>query len=191
MVIVAVSSYLLAKYSASKPNKLKIKQVQLELVYLPLYRLFEKIPKNPDISVIESAQNEIEGILNSNYVLILPQLHKLNESLKQRLVDGQKYNETFNIMRHQVDVEYEILKKTLGYPSETFRNIYIHMTYKQKCSYFVSWINATWFLTPLLLAPLFFRFFDGRYFIIFVIIVYLVLVPIINKLNSSIKNMND
>lgn len=39
------SSYWTAKYNASRPHRLQVKQLQLEHVYIPLHRVFMNLPE--------------------------------------------------------------------------------------------------------------------------------------------------
>ena len=71
---------------------------------------------------------KIGNILDRHYVLAFPQLHRLNRTLKEQLVADLDYTETLQTIRHQVVIDYELLKKALGYPSESFRDLFIRMT---------------------------------------------------------------
>lgn len=101
IIVVALTTYQVTKYNASKPNKLKVKQLQLENIYLPLFRLFENIPS--DISKADAIfliLKKITNILDNNYILAFPQLHKLNLILKQNILSNENYSETLRIMKH-------------------------------------------------------------------------------------------
>ena len=148
--VTAIISYRVAKYSASKPNKILIKQKQLSEVYLPLFRIFEKLPSAPARNEIEKAYNDISAILDNNYELVFPQLHKLN-ALLATSSSNKKALETLRAMSHQVNTDYELLKKALGYPSENFYGIFVRMTTKQKVDHVMSWVDVILlFLTPVL-----------------------------------------
>ena len=43
IIIVAVTTYWVTKYNVLKPNKLNIKERQLDNIYLPLYKLFFEV----------------------------------------------------------------------------------------------------------------------------------------------------
>lgn len=72
ILVVAYTTYRVTKYNISKPNILKIKQLQLESVYLPLFRLLDKMPLNPSTQEIVHYQEEISKILNEHYLLVFP-----------------------------------------------------------------------------------------------------------------------
>ena len=116
----AFTSYHVARYNASKPEKLKIKQLQFKNVYLPLYRLLSKLPTEPTLQQSHEAYEQISNILNEHYELVFPQLHKHNNELRLILSRNGNPQNILSVMKHQIDVDYELLKKSLGYPSENF-----------------------------------------------------------------------
>lgn len=129
-IIVAFTSYKVASYNASKPNKIKVKQLQLSNVYLPLFRLLENAPDNLSLQKAIYIHKKITNILDANYELAFPQLHQLNKSF------GSDYQKYFHRIKHIVATDYELLKKALGYPSENFVTIFIRMTFKQKNDFY-------------------------------------------------------
>lgn len=151
IIVVAITSYTVAKYNASKPNKIKVKQLQLENVYLPLFRLFEKIPEDPSIEYATYLHDKTTLILDNYYELVFPQLHKLNRKLNYQLNHLKPYNETLFYMKHQITLDYELLKKSLGYPSESLYTIFIRMPHKRKV--YLYWL---FFRTILLILSLIF-----------------------------------
>lgn len=156
ITVVAISSYSVAKYNASKPSKIKVKQLQLENVYLPLFRLFEAIPQNPPIDHVQQLYTKTSLILDNYYELVFPQLHELNRKLASQLKQKQPYDETISYMRHLITIDYELLKKSLGYPSESLYAIIIRMTYKHK-KYLIWLIFRTFaliFISLFVLLPL-------------------------------------
>ena len=152
IIVVAFTSYQVAKYNASKPNKLKVKQSQLEFVYLPLYRLSIRNPHTISLTKAADIQKEIATILDEHYILAYPQLHTLNAELERTLYFKNGYNEVLKKIFHQVSVDYELLKKALGYPSENIFSIFIRMTNNQKMEYVLSRLNILWFIIFLISA---------------------------------------
>jgi len=75
IIVVAFTTYRVTKYTTTKPNRLAIKQFQLEKVYLPLYKMFNtvKIPSN--IEKAKICLEKMSMILDENYILVFPQLH--------------------------------------------------------------------------------------------------------------------
>ena len=131
-VVVAIISYLAARYSSSKPNKLKIKQLQLDNVYLPLFRLYERTPRKISVDYAKYLYEETSFILDTHYELVFPHLHKLNRKLGVNIRNSEVRTETISRIRHQVIVDYELLKKSLGYPSESLFKLYIRTSNKRK-----------------------------------------------------------
>lgn len=193
IIVVAVSSYRIAKYNTLKPSKLKIKQLQLSNVYLPLYRIFENAPEPITKRQALEISKKITNILDKNYELAFPQLHILNKSFKHDIINSNSFLETLNIMKHQVNIDYEILKKSLGYPSDNFYNIYIRMTFKQRATFIISWLNVFWLFGPLILFVVFAAIFpENSVFITLIIFALIFLTSILMwKVNKWLKNLKD
>ncbi len=156
MIIAAMLAYLSARYSASRPSKLKIKQLQLDNVYLPLYRLTFSLPDKLTLRDAQRVYRTIDQILDEHYPLVFPQLHRLNAEFGIAISNDMDYSSIFVVIKHQVAIDYELSKKALGYPSENIFNIFIRMTCKQKASIFVSFLNSFWYIFPCFYAyPLF------------------------------------
>lgn len=143
IVVVAITSYTVARYNASKPNKIKIKQLQLDNVYLPLFRLFEHLPEIITPEYATYLYNETHSLLDSHYELVFPYLHKLNRKLRIQLKRNEDFQETLLLMQHQITTDYELLKKALGYPSESIFNLFIRTSNKRKCAILIMFIVIT------------------------------------------------
>lgn len=194
IIVVAITSYRIARYNASKPNKLQVKQAQLSNVYLPLHRIVEAIPAtNISKQQALNAHRKISNVLDKNYELVFPQLHKLNCTLGKEILSNGQYEKTLKIIKHQVDVDYELLKKALGYPSENFYNIYKRMTFKQKSTVIISWITVFWLFVPLVIAAPLHPLFQEDMTLVFVIILLVTLFPllVLIKINNWINNLPD
>ena len=61
--------------------------------------------------------------MNEHYELVFPQLHKHNNELRLILSRNGNPQNILSVMKHQIDVDYELLKKSLGYPSENFSRL--------------------------------------------------------------------
>ncbi len=144
MIVVAVTTYLVTKYTTLKPNRLAIKRSQLDNVYLPLHLVFMDMPQLISRSDALNYSKKISNILDAHYILAFPQLHKLNQVLKEKIISGSGYEKTLGIIKHQVDIDFELLKKTLGYPSENLFVTFRRMTLKQKLNCIFPWIDASW-----------------------------------------------
>lgn len=142
MFVVAFMSYKIAGYSASKPNKIKVKQLQLNNIYLPLFRLLENIQDDLSLQKAIYIHKKMTNILDANYELAFPQLHQLNKSFGHAILKNSDYQMYLHKIKHIVATDYELLKKSLGYPSENFFTIFIRMTFKQKMYSLISWVNV-------------------------------------------------
>lgn len=192
IVVVAISSYHIAKYNASKPNKLKIKQLQLSNVYLPLHRIFKNIPESPTKKQVLEVSNKVTNILDKNYELVFPQLHTLSKTFKSDIVKNGDFLKTLKNMKHQIDTDYELLKKSLGYPSENFYSIYVRMTFKQKATFIVSWINVFWVFAPVIIFTVFVPYLPkNTSAIIFAIALFAAFSIFMWTINKWINNLKD
>ena len=190
-VIAAFISYKAARYTASRPNKIKVKQLQLSNVYLPLFRMFENVSDDLTLQKAIYLHKKITNILDKNYELAFPQLHQFNKSFGSAILAGSNYQIYCRRMKHIVATDYELLKKSLGYPSENFFNIFVRMTFKQKLRSLIAWINMLWIFAPIVLV--FFSnnpksvFHDAGSIIFLSIITFFPLV----KINNWINNLKD
>lgn len=188
--IAAFTTYRVTKYSALKPYRQNIKQSQLENVYLPLFRLLDKMPSDINKYSAITYNKKISHILDKNYLLSFPQLHRLNDTLKCEILTDKDYEKTLRIIRHQVCVDYELLKKSLGYPSENFFEIFSRMTKKQKLTCIFPWIDAFWLFIPALVSYVLKDFF-GKYILLIAILLSLFGAFSVYKLKTFIDAMND
>lgn len=194
IVVVAITSYHIAKYNASKPNKLQVKQAQLIKVYLPLHRIVEAVPAaNISKQQALNVQRKISNVLDKNYELVFPQLHRLNYTLGKELLTNGQYEKTLKIIKHQIDVDYELLKRALGYPSENFYDIYRRMTFKQKATWIISWINVFLLFIPIGIMVSLYPHYLKNEFLLFVIMILATLLPllVLIKINNWINNLPD
>ena len=152
ILVTAFITYRVAKYTTCKPERISIKRAQLDNVYLPLFRLLERMPQSVSRLDALTYSKKIANILDKHYVLAFPQLHRLSYTLKRQLATNLNYTETKQTIRHQGVIDYELLKKALGYPSESFRDLFIRMTPKQKLLYLWPWIDACWLFIPVFLS---------------------------------------
>ena len=128
-----------------------MKQQQLDLVYLPLYRLLSSIPPSIDKDQAQNVEEQMHSILDSHYEFAFPQLHVLDQELIKAIKLNENYNNVLHTIYHQVSVDYELLKKVLGYPSQSIFTLFIRMTTKQKCVHLISYVNLLWILSPIYL----------------------------------------
>lgn len=124
-----VATFVAGRYTSNNPRKREINQKQLERVYLPLYKILctRSITSLPKESVLKIAKR-MNNILYKNYELAFPQLHQLSNTLLKLLIENKDYLPTLEKIIYQVSLDYEILKKKLGYPHIGFLSIFKRMT---------------------------------------------------------------
>lgn len=190
IIIVALTTHHVTKYTTLKPERMKIKQAQLEDVYLPLFLLLNNVPANVTKSQALIYCKRISNVLDKHYLLAFPQLHRLNHLLKSEILSDKNYVKTLFTIKHQVEIDYELLKKVLGYPSENFPDIFIRMTFKQKCICIYPWLDACWLFIPCIVAFVFYDFF-GKYLIPVLILLLFSGLFVMNKLNRYINSSDN
>lgn len=140
-IVVAGFTHWLTLKNTAKPTKLKIQQTQLDKVYLPLYRLLKDISNDIDLQSAINIHNQLTAILNDYYEFVFPQLHDLNDILNNKITAKCGYQKILLEIKHQVSVDYDLLKKSLGYPSENIINILIRMSKEKRIAYILSYLN--------------------------------------------------
>lgn len=190
IIVVAITTYWVTKYSVLKPNKLRIKEQQLDNIYLPLYKLFLEMSDEVSAENAIKYYNELSKVLENNYLLAFPELHDLKNALRDALQNNGDYFQILKRIKHQVGIDYELLKKSLGYPSKNWHEIFIRMTFKQKMESILAWVNVVSIFIPVVvLYPL--AKFSPDYGLYICIGVYVVIFFILSKLNSWSKKLKD
>jgi len=182
------STYFVAKYNLNNPRKLKIKQLQFDNVYLPIYKLIY-FDINKSISKDNALKYaiQINDILEKNFELVFPQLHTLNSQLLDAIKKNKDYQTIFNKISYQISVEYSLLSKALGYPSENSYSLFKRMVTKDKLKSLISWIN----LLVLFGSPfVFLAIFDISQAYLLPIFICVMLVVLL-KVSDAINNMPD
>lgn len=118
------------KYTATKPQKLAVKEQQFKLVYLPLHRALNNVNEKK-ISHVDAVKYayKIKNTIDKHYELTFPQLHKL---IDETIKSSGEYKKIFKKIKCQIDTDYELLKKALGYPTKGMFSIFRRMTVKGK-----------------------------------------------------------
>lgn len=188
ILITALTTYLATKYSVLKPSKSTIKESQLVNVYLPLHRLLDDISKPISNRQAIEYYKKLSNILEKNYLLVYPQLHELNKKLKLDLLNNENFEKTLYLIKYQVDIEYNLLKKALGYPSESSHGVFFRMTPKQKYLHIYPLIDALWLFIPLLSAAIVNLFLE-RFLLIFLLGFVAIFAIIIRKMNVHFNSL--
>lgn len=110
-------SYVMGKYTSNNPRHKAINQQQLEKVYLPLYKLlFAQNISSFEHRDLLKLSNRMQNILFKNYELVFPQLHQLSAEFHQAVLLNKDYQPLLSKIKYQVCIDYESLKRKLGYP---------------------------------------------------------------------------
>ena len=191
ILITAFTTYFVTKYSTNRPRRLEIKQRQLDKVYVPILKVI-KFHSNDhmDKKTALICATVIKEILFKNYELAFPQLHYLNNSFISAIHINGDYQAIFNKIVYQVNLDYVLLKKALGYPSESAFGIFKRMKKKDKFKSVLEWL----FIFYLCGIPLFTTAFEKyiiplglpRYIGILISILFILI-----SLNRLVENMND
>jgi len=139
-VVPLVVTWTVTKYTANNPRKKEINKQQFLNVYLPLYKLF--CSRNKKVLTLKEARHysvRLHNILQNNYELAFPQLHALSKDLIVAVENKDGYNPVVKKISYQVSVDYEILKKKLGYPHLSLWQLFKRLTFIDKIREIVGW----------------------------------------------------
>ncbi|KEI96420.1 hypothetical protein N497_17950 [Clostridium botulinum F 357] len=151
IIITCISTYFIAKYNSNTPRKLEIKQKQFDKVYLPIYKLLiPNFKSNISKELALNYINKMRPILWENYELAYPQLHKLLDSFSYSINLNGDYQSIFEKICYQVQLDYNLLKKSLGYPSENSLSLFKRMSFKDKVNAVLGWVNVIMLFNPIL-----------------------------------------
>lgn len=196
VLITVISTYLVAKYNSNTPRILEIKQKQLDKIYLPIYKLLlPNIGYNISKETALHLATNIQSILFDNYEFAYPTLHLLIKKFTFDINSNNNYQETFNKICYQVSIDYDLLKKSLGYPSENIFGVFRRMNVQDKFSEILGWINMVFLLNPIILLLLSVIPFINRNFLKLLIANYsfffLLIIIQVNKKSSLDHFLNE
>lgn len=136
VIVPSLITYLITKYSLSKPTKYEIRKQQFENVYLPLYLLTKQMMKpNVYSKNLPLYIKKVEKIIFKNYPLVFPKTLKLFEKVKSlEHTDNINSYHIFNL-EFQIDSDYEKLKRELGYPTNSFFDFFKRLSWFNKITY--------------------------------------------------------
>lgn len=136
VIVPSLITYLITKYSLSKPTKYEIKKQQFDNVYLPLYLLTKQMMKPGTYSKNLSLYiKKVDKIIYKNYQFVFPKTLKLFEKVK--LLEHSDSQNTYHIINFefQIDSDYEKLKRELGYPTNSFFEFFKRLNWFNKIIY--------------------------------------------------------
>ena len=121
ILIPAIVSFLVARFTLMHPKKRVIKEKQFELVYLPLYLLVKQYLENhnnekENISLFIRKANKL---IYKNYQYVFPKTLKLFDILKAESLKISPSEYHISNFGYQVISDYEQLRRELGYPTHS------------------------------------------------------------------------
>ncbi|MBS6504409.1 MAG: hypothetical protein KH415_22865 [Clostridium sp.] len=188
ILLTFLSTYFVAKYNLNNPRKLKIKQLQFDNVYLPLYKLIYKdINQSISKELAVKYSIRIKTILHKNFELAFPQLNVLTDKFIDAIKNNKDYQSLFNKICYQVSVEYSLLTKSLGYPSENSYALFKRMILKDKLKNILEWGSLIYVFS----SPFLFVVIWGTSNLYFFIVVFSLSIFVLIKLQNLINKMPD
>lgn len=178
ILITAFTTYFVTKYTTNRPRAFEIKQLQLKNVYLPIYKLI-RFDLNKEISKSTALEyaTKIKPILMDNFELAFPQLHTLNDLFMDAIRDDEDYQEIFYKICYQVNLDYVILKKYLGYPSESSFSIFKRMNKKDKLKSILGWafiIQITSMVPLLIIVEKYLNLSFNQFLLVYLVVFFLI-----------------
>ena len=150
ILIPSLLTLLVTKYTLCKPQKQEIQRKQFECVYLPLYLLTQQY-------------------LGSNYSVtnlpIYPKTIKLFAKLKSAYNSASFNKYHLANFQCQVESDYEKLKRTLGYPTNSFFDFFRRLSFFNKIIYIAIFLFAI--MTLYFVGTLYLLLFSGPIYSIF------------------------
>lgn len=140
ILIPAIITYLITRYSLSRPRIYAIKEKQFELVYLPLYLLTRQYISTTSKNASQNMRiyiKRVDKIIYKNYPYVYPKTLKLFNLLKS---ETTKQNPNFYFVsnfEYQVNADYARLKGELGYPTSSFIEFFKQLNFLDKFLFFI------------------------------------------------------
>lgn len=128
----------------------------------------------------------VKSITQRHYEFVFPQLHILIDDLINQLKSGKEYQPTLNKITYQVSLDYEILKKSLGYPSQSAYKIFKRKTMKEKIRSLLGWIIFFYMISVVFVSSFFSYKFYGL-----LLFLYLCGFLILVRIGIMANNMKD
>lgn len=139
ILVPSLITYLVTRYSLSRPRKYEIRSKQFDFVYLPLYLLSKQLISdrfsNENLSMFIRKANKI---IYKNYPFVYPKTIKLFNKMKDSTDNGKKNTYYVTTFIYQIESDYEKLKRELGYPTNSFVDFFKRLNKIDKIFYFFS-----------------------------------------------------
>lgn len=132
-IVPIIATYFFTKYTVDNPSKKEIKEKQFHNIYLPLYKLLcTKNVSSMTTEQINKYCKKMLCILSKNYELAFPELHILSLQLYKTINDNGDFKPILEKIIYQISMDYESLKKTLGYPHMNAYQLFKRKTVNDK-----------------------------------------------------------
>jgi hypothetical protein len=141
ILLPAFFTYLVTRYTLTRPRKYQIKEKQFNLVYLPLYLLTLQYISESNRNVKDNISiyiKKVDKLIYKNYPYVYPKTLKLFKSLKIEASKSQMNIYFIANFEYQVAKDYTALKKELGYPSDSIITYIKHLNLLDKLIFFIN-----------------------------------------------------
>ena len=121
ILIPALISFLVTRFSLMHPKKRIIKENQFDQVYLPLYLMVKQYLEKPNYSKenLSIFIRKVDKLIYKNYQYFFPKTLKLFDILKAEAIKDSPSDYHISNFGYQVVNDYEQLKRELGYPTHS------------------------------------------------------------------------
>ena len=166
ILIPSLLTLLVTKYTLCKPQKQEIQRKQFECVYLPLYLLTQQyLGSNYSVTNLPIYFKKIDKLVDNNYPLVYPKTIKLFAKLKSAYNSASFNKYHLANFQCQVESDYEKLKRTLGYPTNSFFDFFRRLSFFNKIIYIAIFLFAI--MTLYFVGTLYLLLFSGPIYSIF------------------------
>lgn len=157
ILIPALITYFVTKYSLNRPKKYEIRLKQFEQVYLPLYLMNRKLLQNvKDKETLRLYTRKVDKIIYKNYPLVYPKTLKLFDKLKGNLSADKINYFHINNFQYQIESDYDKLKRELGYPTDSVFDFFRRLNFLDKTFYCIYVVSLCLFLYCIINSALLF-----------------------------------
>lgn len=165
ILIPALITYLVTRYSLKNPHKYKIKEKQFELVYLPLYLLTQQYiaELNRDTQLnLQIYTKKVEKLIYKNYPYVYPKTLRLFKELKAEIIKSKINIYFIENFKYQVDTDYVKLKRELNYPCDSIISLFKRLNILDKWFFITNLLLFTMFIFSI--VSLIICLFKGEFF---------------------------
>ena len=143
ILIPALITYLVTRYSLKNPHKYEIKKKQFETVYLPLYLLTQQyiVGSHRDVLLnLQTYVKKVDKLIYKNYPYVYPKTLRLFNDLKLEMTKPKINMYFIANFEYQTTADYIRLKKSLHYPCDSAISFFKQLNRFDKGILFVNMI---------------------------------------------------